>query len=133
MAIVRKYRGVSAKLRYAFNSGLIQGEITRDACRKVLCDEKFQGMPNSVIDKALFYMKKNAEIQRIHGVYYTKELKNVNPGTVIKPPSVSLQHDKKEVPQQDKKEACVLGRLINTKMVDGKMIAEVEVSAIDFK
>ncbi|MCF8019882.1 MAG: hypothetical protein K9L62_10825 [Vallitaleaceae bacterium] len=127
MTIVRKYRGVAGKLRYAFNSGRIQGEITRDACREVLCDEKFQGMPNNVIDKTLFYMKKNAEIQRIHGVYYTKELKNVNPDTVTKPPTIPLQQGK------GKKEACVLGRLISTKMVDGKMIAEVEVASIDFK
>lgn len=110
--MVKKFRGITGIIRKAINNNELKGELRYSEIRSVLPEENKQA-PDKSIKSSLYHMLKGNEIQRVHGVYFTK--------------------DASTAPAKSKSEVCVLGKLIGTQMIDGKMVANVEVTTLDYK
>ena len=123
----KKYRGLTAAIRFGMNSGQLQGELTEDAVRNILTDERYADLPEGTITKSLAYMAKNCEVQKVHGKYFSKEVKTVSE-PVSSAPQASMSK-----PQIKSSDVCVIGKLVGTSMNNGRMIANVEVTTLDYK
>jgi len=110
----RMYRGITGVVRRGVNSNHLKGQITMDKIRKLLPEGK-QDAPDRTIRASLNRMARGNEIQKVHGQFFTKEVKKVEAADANK-----------------ESEVLVMGRLLGTKTVDGKIVAEVEVSKLEY-
>ena len=138
-----RFRGITNVVRRGINDGVIKGRISYNQVRSLLPEAKKMA-PDKVIRISLYGMARRNEIQKVYKDYYTKDTQLTS---YVKKPEKSnklaMVYDKIEItkpphetkPPHDtkKKEVCVLGKLINTQMVGGRMIANVEVTSLDFK
>lgn len=127
----RSYRGLTGKIRYAINSGKLKGELNEDSVREILDDEKFSSMPDGTITKSLAYMAKKCEVQKFRGRYFSKEEPKMVTDPVKPAPQASqTSTEKLEVKSSD---VCVIGKLVGTSLHNGRMIANIEVTTLDYK
>ena len=106
-------RGITGVVRRGINSNELNGEIFPGTVRGLLPEEK-QHAKDTDITKTLTRMAKSNEIMKVHGKFFTKDT-SVKSSMVKKP------------------EVMVLGRLVGTSVDNGKMVAKVEVTSLDYK
>jgi len=107
-----QFRGIVGVVRRGINSDGLKGQITPDVVRHMMPVDK-QHVPDRAIIASLNRMARGNEIQRVHKQFFTKD---------IKPrPASSLQ------------EVIVVGKLLGADMHEGKMVARVEVTSMDYK
>jgi len=107
------YRGMSGAIRRAINSGALKGVLTASDVRRVLPPGK-AAAPVNVIEKSLSYMEKNKEIVRHKDKFYTKDSVPTLTGSAIP-------------------DSMITGKILNTEVRNGKLIATVEVTSLDAK
>lgn len=123
MSDSRQYRGLAGMIRLALNTDKLKGELNEDTVRGFINGERFNKMPRGVITKSLAYMHKNFEIQRIHGRYYSKDVKSITAPA----PAPRKESNVKVT------DVCVIGKLVGTSLSNGRMIANIEVTTLDYK
>lgn len=118
---MRKYRGISGAIRRAANQGHLVGEIKPEDVRSLLPKEKSDA-PDQVITKTLHYLSNQGDIVQVGGRYFVKGSE----------PKVHKQIGIPEI-KSSKDEALVAGKIISIDTVDGKLIAKVEVSSLEYR
>jgi hypothetical protein len=113
----RLYRGITNVVRRGIHSSDLRGKITLADVRCLLPEQK-QDAPDRTIQASLNRMARNNEIQRVHGDFYTKDIKKSS----IKEATTSTASAPNE--------AVVKGKLLGTKTENGKIIATVEVTSL---
>lgn len=102
------FRGISAAVRRAINSGGLVGEIRPDLVRDLLPNNK-KAAPDSVIISSLKHLANLNEIREKNGEFFTK--------------NQSLPSGLARV--------IVIGILIKTVVSDGKCVATIEVEQME--
>ena len=121
--MARKFRGITGAVRRAINRGDLRNQITYDGVRKLLPEEK-RLAPDKVIRASLARMANQNEIRRNDGSFFVK--RGIDREVVPPAPTAAA-------PTPSKGEVMIVGKLVNTSMRDGKIIAEVEVTSLDNK
>lgn len=106
----RHYKGICSAVRYAINTGKLEGKITPLKVRKILPEEK-NDAPSKTIYKSLKYLCKRKEIQNHGDAYYPNS---------FQPPELQTQ-------------VMVTGRLIKTDNHMGRVVAHVEVDCLEIQ
>jgi len=121
MSRYQKYRGLAGIIRRAANFGHLTGEIKPEDVRGLLPESK-NDAPDKVINKSLYYLSEQGDIVQIGERYFVKGSE----------PKVHKQIGIPEI-KSSKDEALVAGRIISIDTVDGKLIAKVEVSSLEYR
>ncbi len=119
--MARNFRGITGAVRRGINSGAIKGKITYSGVRNLLPEDK-KAAPDKTIRASLGQMVRKEEIQKVAKDFYTKDITKI---------SIKAATDSNGATKM--KDVCVVGKLIGTGMKDGKMIAKIAVTTLDFK
>jgi hypothetical protein len=119
--MVKKYRGISGVVRRAANQGYLDGEIKPADIRPLLPEGK-NSAPDKVIIKSLYYLASQGDIVQVGGRYFVKG-------------SEPKVHRQIQIPETktSKGDALVVGKIISMDTIDGKLVAKVEVSSLEYR
>ena len=127
--MARMYRGITGVVRRAINNGTIKGKIFIADVQQLMPEGK-KDVPENVVRSSLNRMARNKEIHRVHKEFYTKDMKLSTIQKAVEVVSTTEPAPKRRKPEA--KNVSVTGRLVGTTMQDGKMIASIEVSNLNF-
>ena len=113
LAIKPSFRGMSGIIRRGINKGNLKGCISISDVRRILPESKACA-PDKIIEKSLAYMSKQNEIATHQGKFHTKDSM----------PTLSMTG----IP-----ESIITGKILNSEIRSGKLIATVEVVSLDSK
>lgn len=125
MSRYQKYRGLAGIIRRAANFGHLTGEIKPEDVRELLPESK-NDAPDKVINKSLYYLSEQGDIVQIGERYFVK-------GSEPKPKDYRQIEMVAPKVSASPGEALVTGKIVSMDTVDGKLIAKVEVSSLEYR